>query len=96
MALVLAMQTGRAFYVDNTRVEIVRSPAPDTVQVKVVKPGMDQLFNLTDNQRTEILPDVYAQLGLGSSVSMFKIVLEAPRSRRILRDSLWEQGKPAA
>lgn len=97
MALVLAMQEGRSFYVDNTRVEIERISAPGTVKVKVVGPAMDQVYNVTDTQRVEILPDVYAQLGLGSSATMIKIVLEAPKRKRILRDSLYDaQEKPAA
>ncbi|HEY0819769.1 MAG TPA: hypothetical protein VGD46_13380 [Rhizobacter sp.] len=89
MALVLAMQEGRAFYVDDTRVEVERVATAQQVTLKVVGKCMDQQFHLTDRDRTEILPGVYAQLGLGNSTGTVKIAVEAPKKVRILRDSLY-------
>lgn len=90
MALVLAMQPGRSFYVGDTQVEVVAAEVHGEVTVKVHGKNMDHIYHLTENKRTELLPSVFAQLGLGSGPNTLKIAVEAPRSVRILRDSLYE------
>lgn len=91
MALVLAMQEGRAFYVGNTRVEIAEVRSIHQVKIKVqAKGAMDAIYTLTTNSRVEILDRVYVQLGLGSTASLIKIAIEAPREVTILRDALYE------
>lgn len=93
MALVLAMQANRSFFVDDTEVKIteVRSTF---AKVKVIG-KMDQIFTLSESQRTELMPDVYAQLGISTGGNTIKIAIEAPKHRRILRDSLY-YANPAA
>lgn len=96
MALVLAMQEGRSLYVDDTEVKIERAPAPNTLRVRVVTAYGDKVFDLTDRERTEVLPEVFLQLGLGTGSNMHKLVIEAPRQRKIWRDSLYHKQKAGA
>lgn len=92
MALVLAMQEGRSIYVGDTEVVVESVQSASRVKVRVKGP-LDTLHTLTLNNRTEILPTVYLQLGTGSTPTMVKLVIEAPKHITILRDSLYEVDK---
>jgi hypothetical protein len=86
------MQEGRSFYLNDVRVEIDSIRSPTQVKVRKIGP-MDTVMTLSANNRTELIPGVYAQVGLGGTPTMAKIALEAPESVVILRDSLYEKGK---
>lgn len=91
MALILAMQAGRSMYVGDTRVEVLEGSNPHDVTVRVHHtdtPKHD--FHLNRDMRVQVLPDVFMAVGSGSGKSMIKMVIEAPRSVEILRDSLYE------
>lgn len=93
MALVLAMQPGRSFYVDGVKVDVLSADIPGEARIQVNGKAMDSIYTLGADYSTEILPRVHAQLGLGSGPTTLKVVLEAPKDVRILRDSLYEQGQ---
>ena len=91
MALILAMQAGRSMYVGNTRVEVLEGSNPHNATVRVHhadSPTHDHHLSL--DMRVQVLPGVFMCVGPGSGKSMIKIVIEAPRSVGILRDSLYE------
>lgn len=90
--LVLALQAERSFYLGDRRVEVLGITAPNTVKVKVHGP-IDEVKYLTDRELTELIPDCYAQIGIGTGPNTIKIVIEAPREVHILRDTLYDQQK---
>lgn len=88
MALVLGCKLGsgiRIGTVDGTTMVTVSTIDPELeVQLEVT----DRLFKITDQERTEIMPDVFVSLGSGSSTKgdrYCRLVFEAPRSIRIER-----------
>lgn len=96
MALILAMQTGRSFYVGDTRVEVLDKSTPHDVHVRVYESAWNREYHLNRDSRVQILPDVFATVGIGSGKSMLKLALEAPRSVSIMRDSLYDDKKAQA
>lgn len=90
MALVLGMQEGRSFYLNNTRVVLEKISTP-TRAVLVIHGAIIKKVTIGPNHRTELEPGIYAQIGTGSTVDHLKIALEAPRNIKILRDNLYER-----
>lgn len=88
MALVIAMQEGRSFFVGDRKVTVERIETPTRVKLRI-HGAMDALVSITDTNRVEVYDGVYVMVGLGTTVSLAKIAIEAPRNVRILRDSLY-------
>lgn len=93
MALVLALQQGRSFYANDTQVKLSKINNPQSIRLTIVGTAMDRSFEVTDRERVEVLPDVFVQLGSGSSLTMAKVVLEAPKAVKLWRDSLYLKQK---
>ena len=89
MALILGIREGRSFYLGDLKVSLERIQTPTRVKVKV-HGAIDQIMTLGPNNRTELIPGVYASIGTDSTIEMAKIVIEAPRSIKILRDNLYD------
>ena len=90
MALVLGIQEGRSFYLDNTRVELERISTPTRATLLIHGP-VNKKVTIGPNHRTELEPGVYAQIGTDSTIEQIKVAIEAPRSIKILRDNLYER-----
>lgn len=89
MALVLGIQEGRAFYLKDLKVSVEKIETPTRVKV-MIHGSINQIKTLGPNNRTELIPGIYASLGTDSSIDQAKIALEAPRNIKILRDNLYD------
>lgn len=89
MALVLGIQEGRAFYLADLKVSVERIETPTRVRV-MIHGSINMVKTLGPNNRTELIPGIYASLGTDSSIDQAKIALEAPRNVKILRDNLYD------
>jgi len=90
MALVLGMQQGRSFYLNNTKVVVEKISTPTRATLLIHGPII-QKVTIGPNHRTELEPGVYAQIGLDSTIDQIKVAIEAPRNVKILRDNLYGQ-----
>lgn len=89
MALVLGMQEGRSFYLNNMRVEVDRIFTPTRASLTIHGDLLSKKM-ISPNNRTELLPNIYASIGTNSTIDQIKVVLEAPRNIKILRDNLYD------
>ena len=89
MALILGIREGRSFYLGKLKVSLEKIQTPNKVKVKI-HGSIDQVMTLGPNNRTELIPGVYASIGTGSTIEMAKIAIEAPRHVKILRDSIYD------
>lgn len=99
MALVLMMQEGRSFYLNDLQVTVEKIVTP-TRATLVVDGAIIQKMTIGPNHRTELMPGVYAQVGMTEEnqnrvtdetpIDTVKVALEAPRSIKILRDNLYD------
>lgn len=90
MALILGIQEGRSFYLEDIRVEVERIHTPTRATLVIHGPIIEKK-TIGPNHRTELIPGVYASIGTDSTIEQVKVALEAPRSIKILRDILYEQ-----
>lgn len=89
MALVLGIQEGRSFYLNDLKVELTRIETPSRVKLTIYGQIL-KVVTIGPNQRTELMPGIYASLGTDSTIEQAKIALEAPRNIKILRDKLYD------
>ena len=99
MALVLMMQEGRSFYLNDLRVTVEKIITP-TRATLTVNGAIIQKMTIGPNHRTELMPGIYAQIGMTEEnqekvtdetpLDTVKIALEAPRNIKILRDNLYD------
>lgn len=99
MALVLEIQKGRGFYLNDLKVTVEEIYSPSKFTVLVHKSGMSTIMEVNNKQQTELMPEVFAQAGRDQTSGygdLCKIAIEAPHSIRILRDTLYDQNKAEA
>ncbi len=89
MALILGIREGRSFYLGDLKVSLEKIQTPQRVKV-MIHGAINQVMTLGPNNRTELIPGVYASVGTDSTIEMAKIVIEAPRHVKILRDNLYD------
>lgn len=89
MALVLGMQEGRSFYLNDLRVEVEKISTPTRVTLQIHGDIINKK-TIGPNHRTELMPGIYASIGTDSTIDQVKIALEAPRNIKILRDNLYD------
>ena len=89
MALVLGLKEGESFYLDDTKVDLEQISSP-TRATLMIHGAIIRKMTIGPNHRTELLPGVYAQIGLDSKIDLLKIALEAPRNITILRKHLYD------
>jgi len=92
MALVLGIQEGRSFFLNDLEVKVVKIASP-TRAILEVNGYLITKMTIGPNHRTELIPGVYASIGTESTIDQVKIALEAPRNIKILRDSLYEESQ---
>ncbi len=89
MALILGIREGRSFYLGDLKVSLEKIQTPQRVKV-MIHGAINQVMTLGPNNRTELIHGVYASIGTDSTIEMAKIVIEAPKRIKILRDSLYD------
>ncbi len=92
MALVLGMQEGRSFFLNNTEVTVVRIHTPTRATLEI-DGSVIKRVTIGPNIRTALMPEVYASIGTDSTIEQVKIALEAPRNVKILRDNLYKESQ---
>jgi len=91
MALVLAVSENESVYVGDHKITLQKIYTPVRYRVLVEDPYRDMVYEITARERTEILPDVFLSAGIDANYTQAKLLFEAPRSRVILRQSLYER-----
>ncbi|PZP53064.1 MAG: hypothetical protein DI586_11425 [Micavibrio aeruginosavorus] len=89
MALVLTVRHGEKLFIDNdclTVIEVSATERKSKIQIR------NKIFDLDDQNSVEILPNVFSFIG-NSDDSVCRIGFDAPRSVKILRESLYRQKK---
>ena len=89
MALVLGIQEGRSFYLEDTKVVLERILTP-TRATLLIHGAIIRKVTIGPNHRTELMPGVYASIGTDSNIETLKIAIEAHRNVKILRDILYD------
>ena len=92
MALVIGMQEGKSFFLNDTEVKVLKIATPTRVVLEIDGPIISRK-TIGPNHRTELMSEVFASIGLDSTVEQAKIALEAPRNVKILRDTLYYGSK---
>jgi len=89
MALVLGMREGERFFVGDVAVRVidVDTGAKFTLEVD---DAFTRRIVVKNDSRVEILPEVYASAGFGSAAQV-RVLLEAPKHIRILREKHYEE-----
>ena len=103
MALILEMEEGRSFYLQDVRVEVDRIFTPTRASLTVHGAILSKK-TIGPKHRTELLPNIYAQIGMTETqqnnvtdetpIGSVKVALEAPRNIKILRDNLYAEIEP--
>lgn len=90
MALVLSLRRDESFFVDDTKIELVENTTSKSFVLR--RPdGVE--FPCVDDKMVEILPDVFVGAGRQPShdqdrVFWARVVIDAPRSVKILREAV--------
>lgn len=96
MALTIGLKPNSAFYINDTRVTVEQVFTSMNFKIKVHGKAMDSLFNITDRRSVEIMPKVMCSAGNKGSTDIVKIVIDAPRNMKILREKLYKQAQAEA
>lgn len=90
MALIIGVSVNDTFYIDDTPVHILETEGYTKVKLEVQ--GINKQFTITDKQTQEVLPSVFISTGLPMNKvtgGVPRLVIEAPRHIKILRESLY-------
>jgi len=105
MGLVLTLGGAeKDFYVNDTQVELVKLKSHDHFIIKVNKFKFNQpysfTFEITSDKFTEILPNVLVCAGIDNkhtqSSNYAKVIIEAPKSIKLIRGTNYRDNKLAA
>lgn len=95
MGLVVGRREGQRVFVGDTPVEIVSVLGPSKFKVKVTT-WRHAIYEITDRQTTEILPNVKLSAGLDGDYETARLHFTAPRTIPIKREEIYEPpGDPA-
>ncbi len=94
--LTVGLVKGGAVYVNDTKITVHKITHSLSFQVKVHTPGMDRIFSVDDRKATEVMQNVMVSAGNKGSEGMVKVVINAPRHMKILREKLYLKEKNAA
>lgn len=98
MALVLEIQKGEGFYVDDQLVTVEEIYSPSRFKVLVHGKGsnLSTYMEVGNKVQTQLMPEVFVQAGRdqpeASDGYSCKVAIEAPPKIRILRQELYERG----
>lgn len=81
------------FFVEDVRVELESIRHEFHFKLKVYKPNMHTLHEVTDARAVEILPGVRVSAGNGADISRHgvKVCIEAPRRIRVDRGTVYRE-----
>ena len=81
------------FYVEDVRVALESIRHEFNFKVKVYKPNMHTIHEITDQRAEEILPGVRVSAGNGADINRHgvKVAIEAPRRIRVDRGTVYRE-----
>lgn len=84
------------FYVEDVRVELTMIRHEFNFKLKVYKPNLHTVHEITDTRATEILPGVRVSAGSGADIQKHgvKVAIEAPRRIRVDRGTVYRANNP--
>lgn len=87
--LVIGVRLGEAFYVEDVPVHVTSIESDQRFHVQVA--GSDEELEITEEKSVEILPHVRLSTGRRGSEDLARVVIQAPKSITILRESLYRR-----
>lgn len=94
--LTVGLTKGGAVYINDTKVTVHKITHSLSFQVKVHTPAVDKIFSVDDRRATEIMQGVMCSAGNKGSSDMVKMVIDAPRHMKILREKLYLKARKDA
>lgn len=97
MALVIGVNEGSEFFIQDTRVVVIKVIDALRFRVRVETPAMDYEYLITEHEAT-VLPridwdcDVKISAGLRGTDTLARVVVDAPKNIGVLRGSLYHRG----
>lgn len=92
MGLVIGLNEGEHFYVNDTKVTLEKISSPTKFTLSVPTSFASEKYTVTDRGRVEIMPRLFCSAGFGTS-EQIRVNLEGPRDYLLLRAELYEKGK---
>jgi hypothetical protein len=83
MPLIIGIELHEDFYVGDTRFELEDIILPN--RMKVVRCGDKKVFHISDEEATEILPEVFLSSGKPLAAKRARCAIDAPTEIRIMR-----------
>jgi len=93
MALSLGLARNRGVYFNDTLMTVERIVSGKLFYVRVHGACIDKEFEITDKEAIEVCPQVRISAGLDGTNELARLVINAPRSITILRDTLYNKQK---
>ncbi|CAA2141498.1 hypothetical protein [Hyphomicrobium sp. ghe19] len=87
--LIISLRENDDFFVEGKRVVVTKVSGPNDFTLLIEATGKQH--RITDEEATEILPDVLVSAGGYLKIAQVRIVIDAPRSIAILRGSKFRQ-----
>lgn len=89
MSLNLVVEKGKSIYVGGVEVQVTEILASKRFKLCVKQDWADQVFEITNRMKVDIMPQVRVSAGLGTQ-QVAKLMIDAPRHIVILREELLE------
>jgi hypothetical protein len=87
MPLTLSLREGDDFYVADKQVFVAYRSGRFTFTLA----AGDQMFKIGEEEATEIMPDVFISSGDRPQHGIARVVIDAPKSMRILKGDRWRE-----
>jgi hypothetical protein len=87
--LIISLREHDDFFVERRRIVVTRIDGPNDFTLKVEATGKE--FRITDEEATEVLPEVLIAAGGYLNIGQVRLVIDAPRSITILRGDKFRQ-----
>ncbi len=91
MALILALKEGEIFYVDDRPVKVSKIISAHRFKLSVDKDWVTEEYLITSYSRVEVLPNVFCSAGSTPSVRQVRVLIEAPKNIKLLRDKCYDE-----
>jgi len=95
MALAISLYSTSDFYINDIQVKVERIYHSKRYKLKVIGKSIDKIYEITDRNQTEILPNVRVSAGDNVDITkeVVKAVIDAPLTLKILRGKLWREAE---
>ena len=91
MPLAIGVREGEDFYVGNDKFLLEEIVSETNFKLVHCTPAMNYQFRVTDQQMTEVMPNVKVGVGLKGTMNMVRVLIDAPKNLKILRGELYRE-----